>query len=44
MQTCEVKRKLELLKFESMGINNPIFKNDRLCAHYKNGINVKGYG
>ena len=32
----EVKKKLKLLKFESMDINNPIFINDSLCAHYKN--------
>ena len=29
------KKKLKLLKFESIGINNLIFINDSLCAYYK---------
>ena len=29
------KKKLKLLKFEGMRINNPIFINDSLCAYYK---------
>ena len=29
------KKKLKLLKFEAMRINNPIFINDSLCAYYK---------
>ena len=32
----EVKKKVKIkLKFESMGINNPIFINDSLCTYYK---------
>ena len=29
------KKKLKLLKFEAIRINNPIFINDSLCAYYK---------
>ena len=40
-----VKKKLKLLKFEWMGINNPTFINDSLCRYYESyGPNVKWSG